>query len=81
VTTEPWDGTPKSETKQGQEPAYMPSYGMSAADQQFTIGLGIYTNGFSLDGYVGERMLVYGPYIISGSTMELFGALAMSFKF
>ncbi|MBI3005376.1 MAG: hypothetical protein HYY49_08160 [Ignavibacteriales bacterium] len=70
-----------SESTTSSEPAFIPTLGRTAADQQLAVGLGIRVSRVSLDGYVGERFLAAGPFILSGNAQDLFGVLSMSFRF
>ena len=79
-STPPAPGAPTEQTitiDQG----YVPALGFSAVDQQLSLGLAFVLDRVSIDGYVGERFLAAGPYIISGNVQDMFGVLSMSFKF
>ncbi len=73
--------TATTETTTSSEAAFVPTLGLTAAQQQLSVGLGIRISRVSLDGYVGERFLAAGPFILSGNVQDLFGVLSMSFRF
>jgi hypothetical protein len=79
-TTPPAPGAPTEQTIT-LEQGYRPNLGFSSVDQQLSLGLAIVLDRVSLDGYVGERFLAAGPYIVSGNVQDMFGVLSMSFKF
>jgi len=70
-----------TESTTSSEPSFIPTLGRTAAEQQLTVGLGIKVSRVSLDGYVGERFLAAGPFILSGNAQDLFGVLSLSFRF
>ncbi|MEX2117725.1 MAG: hypothetical protein WEB37_12645 [Bacteroidota bacterium] len=81
TTTEPPSPGQKTETSTSQEPGYIPSLGFSGAQQQVSLGLGIILNRISIDGYVGERVLAAGTWLLSGRAQDIFGVLSISVKF
>ncbi len=79
--TEPPAPALTSELQIDQEPGYAPSLGFTTVDQQLSLGLGLKISRFALDGYVGERFIAAGPYILSGNFQDMFGVLSLSYKF
>lgn len=79
--TEPPAPGLSSELSLDQEPGYAPSLGFTTVDQQLALGLGLKINRFALDGYMGERFIAAGPYILSGNFQDMFGVLSLSYKF
>lgn len=79
-STPPAPGAPTEQTITVDQ-GYVPSLGFSAVDQQLSLGLALVLDRVSIDGYIGERFLAAGPYIISGNFQDMFGVLSMSFKF
>ena len=79
VTEPPASGTGTTEII-GTELAYVPNLGMSSLSQQLSLGIGLKLSRLAIDGYVGERFLAAGPYIISGNAQDMFGVLSMSVK-
>jgi hypothetical protein len=71
----------KTETSTSIEPGYIPSLGFTGAQQQVSVGLGLILNRVSIDGYVGERVLAAGTWLLSGRAQDLFGVLSISVKF
>lgn len=81
TTIEPPAPGTKQEQTIGGEPAYAPSLGYSGIQQQMSMGLNISAGRLSLDGYVGERVVAAGTWLLSGRLQDLFGVLSMSVKF
>ncbi len=81
TTTEPPSPGQKTETKTSIEPGHIPSLGYTGAQQQVSVGLGLILNRVSIDGYVGERVLAAGTWLLSGRVQDLFGVLSISVKF
>jgi hypothetical protein len=81
TSTEPPSPATKSETSVSLEPGYVPSLGYTATQQQVSLGLGIIMNRISLDGYVGERVVAAGTWLLSGRVQDVFGVLSISVKF
>jgi hypothetical protein len=79
-STPPAPGVPTEQTIT-LEQGYVPSLGFAAVDQQLSLGIAFLLDRVSLDGYVGERFLAAGPYIVSGNVQDMFGVVSMSFKF
>lgn len=73
--------TATTESTTSSEAGYVPNLGYTAAQQQVSLGLGIKVSRLALDGYVGERFLAAGPFILSGNVQDLFGVLSLSFRF
>lgn len=71
----------KTETSTSLEPGYIPSLGFTGAQQQVSVGLGLILNRVAIDGYVGERVLAAGTWLLSGRVQDLFGVLSISVKF
>ncbi|MEX2191543.1 MAG: hypothetical protein WEB33_12655, partial [Bacteroidota bacterium] len=59
----------------------IPSLGFTGAQQQVSLGLGLLLNRVSIDGYVGERVLAAGTWLLSGRIQDLFGVVSISVKF
>ncbi|GJQ21622.1 MAG: hypothetical protein HBSIN02_19770 [Bacteroidia bacterium] len=81
TTSEPPAPGQKSENTISSEPGYIPSLGFTPAQQQVSLGLGILVNRISIDGYVGERVLASGTWLLSGRLQDIFGVLSISVKF
>lgn len=81
TTAEPPAPAQKTENTVSTEPGYVPSLGYSPVQQQVSLGLGIILNRISIDGYVGERILASGTWLLSGRTQDVFGVLSISVKF
>jgi hypothetical protein len=79
-STPPAPGAPTEQTISVDQ-GYVPSLGFAQPDQQLSLGLALLLDRVSIDGYVGERILAAGPYILSGNVQDMFGVLSMSFKF
>jgi hypothetical protein len=80
-TVEPPSPGQKTETSTSLEPGYIPSLGFTGAQQQVALGLGIDVNRISINGYVGERVLAAGTWLMSGRVQDLFGVVSISVKF
>ncbi len=80
-TNEPPAPSRKTENTTSYEVQFIPSYGLTAADQLLSLGVGIHFDRFSLDGYLCEQWLGNGPFILSGRPVSMFGLLSMSYSF
>ncbi len=79
--TEPPSPATTTEVTIGQENGYTPNFGLNSASQQLSLGLGISIDRVAIDGYMGERFLAAGPYILSGNGQDMFCIMSMSVKF
>lgn len=71
-------GLPPIQTTVSTETGYLPTYGLTAADQQMSLGLGIHWNAFTLDAYLAEQVLRSGPWLLSGIQQAVFGIVSLS---
>lgn len=81
TTTEPPAPATKTEQTIGGEPSFIPNLGRTAVQQQMTLGLNISAGRVSIDGYVAERVLAAGTWLLSGTAQDLFGVVSLSVKF
>jgi len=81
TTIEPPSPGVKTEYSYSTEAGYAPNFGLTSADQQISLGLGISWGSLAVDGYVAESFFADGPYIFSGKTQSMFGLLSMSYKY
>jgi hypothetical protein len=73
--------SPPTETNISLEPGFLPSFGLTAAEQTLSLGFGISFNRFALEGYIADQMLGNGPYVISGIQQSFLGVVSLSYQF
>lgn len=81
TTVEPPAPATKTEQTIGGEPSFIPTLGKTAIQQQLAMGLNISAGRLSIDGYMGERVLAAGSWLLSGAAQDIFGVLSLSVKF
>jgi hypothetical protein len=78
---EPPASSPPTESVLSSEPGFLPSFGLTAADQTVSLGLGFLVDRFALNGYLADQILGTGSYLLSGIQQSLFGVVSLSYYF
>jgi len=78
---EPLSPMPPTETAVSIEPGFLPSFGLTAAEQTLSLGIGIIIDRFAFNGYLAEQMIGTGSYLLSGVQQSLFGVVSLSCHF
>ncbi|MBN1398858.1 MAG: hypothetical protein JXA06_12570 [Bacteroidetes bacterium] len=73
--------SPPTESTITTEPGFLPSYGLNAADQTLSLGLGIVLDKFAFNAYLAEQVLGTGSYLLSGIEQSLFGLVSISYQY
>jgi hypothetical protein len=68
-------------TSSSEPPWYGDPNGLSAAQQRLTIGLGFRVEQLQCDVTLGEGYFLNGPWPLSGTAQQMFGAISMSYHF
>jgi hypothetical protein len=63
------------------EPGFLPSFGLTPADQTLSLGLGVVVDRFTFNAYVAEQVLGTGSYLFSGIEQSLFGVVSLSYQY
>jgi hypothetical protein len=72
---------PTTESTISVEPGFLPSFGLTPADQTLSLGLGIIIHRFTFNAYLAEQVLGTGSYLLSGIEQSLFGVVSLSYQY
>jgi hypothetical protein len=63
------------------EPGFLPSFGLTPADQTLSLGLGICIDQFAFNTYLAEQAIGTGAYFLSGKEQIIFGVVSISYQY